>query len=83
MQQALNALGYPAGNEDGRMTAQTREAIKAFQLDISHEATGLLSAEERAVLFQDAADLTADTATPRRQRTNRRSTTRTRTATLP
>lgn len=64
VQQALNALGYPAGKENGRMTAQTRNAIKAFQLDLSHEATGLLSAEQRRILFQDAADLSAESAAP-------------------
>ena len=43
------------------MTAQTKEAIKAFQLDISHDATGLLTAEQRTILFNDAANIaTAD-----------------------
>ena len=62
VQQALNALGYQAGNEDGRMTVQTREAIKAFQLDISRKPTGILSAQEREILFRDAADLTDNTS---------------------
>ena len=57
VQQALNALGYPAGPENGRLTKLTRDAIKAFQTDISHEATGVLTAEEQSILFEDAADL--------------------------
>ena len=60
VQKALNALGYPTGNEDGKMTKQTREAIKAFQLDISHDATGLLTAEQRQILFNDAASIASD-----------------------
>lgn len=61
VQKALTALGYPTGNETGKMTAQTKEAIKAFQLDISHDATGLLTAEQRTILFNDAANIaTAD-----------------------
>ena len=49
------------------MTAQTKEAIKAFQLDISHDATGLLTAEQRTILFNDAANIaTADEEVPMR-----------------
>jgi len=57
VQKALTALGYPTGNVDGTMTEQTKEAIKAFQLDISHDATGLLTAEQRTILFNDAANI--------------------------
>jgi len=60
VQNALNALGYPAGPENGRLTRRTREAVKAFQIDISHEATGVLTAEEQGILFEDAADLAND-----------------------
>lgn len=59
VQKALTALGYPTGNEDGTVTEQTKEAIKAFQLDISHDATGLLTAEQRTILFNDAANIAA------------------------
>jgi len=57
VQEALNALGYPAGRESGDLTSQTREAAKAFQIDISHEPTGILTASEQDILFDDAADL--------------------------
>ncbi len=60
VQQALNALGYPAGKENGRMTKRTRDAIKAFQTDISREPTGVLTAEEQGILFEDAEDLASD-----------------------
>ena len=60
VQEALNALGYPAGPENGKMTKKTRAAIKAFQTDISREPTGVLTAEEQGILFEDAEDLASD-----------------------
>lgn len=57
VQKALNALGYPAGTENGDLTTETREAAKAFQIDISHEPTGLLTEDEKEILFDDASDL--------------------------
>ncbi|MGI9415596.1 MAG: peptidoglycan-binding domain-containing protein [Hyphomicrobiales bacterium] len=70
VQKALNTLGYPTGTENGTMTAQTREAIKAFQLDISHEATGLLTADQRTVLFNDVAAITGGETTTGQQALN-------------
>lgn len=60
VQEALNALGYPAGPENGKMTKKLRAAIKAFQTDISREPTGVLTAEEQGILFEDAEDLASD-----------------------
>jgi peptidoglycan hydrolase-like protein with peptidoglycan-binding domain len=60
VQEALNALGYPAGPENGNMTKRTRDAIMAFQTDISREPTGVLTAEEQGILFEDAEDLASD-----------------------
>ena len=57
IQDALNILGYPAGDPDGVMGEQTRQAIIAFQIDIDHEPTGNLTDEELDILFEDAEEI--------------------------
>ena len=57
IQAALNELGYEAGNPDGVMGENTVDAIMEFQADYDRPETGVLSAEERALLFAELADL--------------------------
>ncbi len=57
VQQALNDLGYEAGSVDGVMGANTVEAIMEFQADYDRPETGILSDEERTLLFAELADL--------------------------
>lgn len=57
IQNALNTLGYDAGAPDGVIGERTREAIMAFQTDINRTATGVLTEEERGILFDDASDI--------------------------
>ena len=57
VQQALNTLGYEAGPVDGVMGESTVEAIMEFQADYDRPETGVLSAEERTLLFDELADL--------------------------
>ncbi|EAU41381.1 hypothetical protein FP2506_01400 [Fulvimarina pelagi HTCC2506] len=54
-QEALNSLGYEAGQADGLMGTSTRNAIRAFQADNGLETTGTLSAAFASALTQAIA----------------------------
>jgi hypothetical protein len=47
VQARLNNLGYPCGEADGRMTAQTAAAIRSFQAQCGLEQTGRLDETTR------------------------------------
>jgi Putative peptidoglycan binding domain len=51
IQKRLNMLGYNAGYPDGSFGSQTRSAIAAFQSGIGHSATGKISENEIAILY--------------------------------
>ena len=57
IQDALNELGYEAGPADGVMGQNTVEAIMEFQADYDRPETGVLTDEERTLLFAELADL--------------------------
>ena len=57
VQDALNALGYPAGTADGILGDETRVAIKAFQTDLANEASGTLTDLEYETLIEQADEL--------------------------
>jgi hypothetical protein len=50
VQGQLKELGHDPGAIDGRMSAQTRAALKAFQKDYGLETTGQVDTETRAAL---------------------------------
>jgi peptidoglycan hydrolase-like protein with peptidoglycan-binding domain len=54
IQTALNTLGYNAGAVDGVIGNGTRSAISTFQIDIDESATGVLTAEQKIILFDRA-----------------------------
>lgn len=63
VQRALNALGYDAGPEDGKMGPRTEAAIRAFQADEglpqSGEVTAELGRAIAAVHFRDSPEAAA------------------------
>lgn len=52
IQRRLNLLGYKAGYPDGRFGPQARSAIAAFQSDIGRKATGKITENEIAILYE-------------------------------
>jgi peptidoglycan hydrolase-like protein with peptidoglycan-binding domain len=50
VQRRLKELGHDPGPIDGRLGAQTKAALKAFQSDYGLLATGKIDAETRAAL---------------------------------
>lgn len=58
VQQSLNALGYDAGQPDGRPGRQTQQAIMAWQQGIGAAPTGTLTAAQRRSLLASAAPQT-------------------------
>ena len=54
IQTALNTLGYDAGTVDGVIGPSTMGAIRTFQIDIDEDATGILTAEQKIILFDRA-----------------------------
>lgn len=53
IQEALNLLGYDAGNVDGSMGRKTQQAVLKFQADKQLPQTGRLSPAEQQILFND------------------------------
>lgn len=58
VQQSLNALGYDAGQPDGRPGRQTQQAIMAWQQSIGAAPTGVLSTAQSRTLLASAAPQT-------------------------
>ncbi|MEO0399330.1 MAG: tetratricopeptide repeat protein [Pseudomonadota bacterium] len=56
-QRALKALGYYNGDVDNRHGAQTRLAVRDFQGDLGSDQTGVLSAEQTALLICAGAQI--------------------------
>ena len=50
VQQGLASLGYTPGPADGWFGARTREAVRRYQSEKGHEATGYLTGEEARAL---------------------------------
>jgi peptidoglycan hydrolase-like protein with peptidoglycan-binding domain len=50
VQRRLKELGHDPGPVDGRLGAQTKAALRAFQTDYGLPATGEIDAETRAAL---------------------------------
>lgn len=59
IQRALNAFGFDAGTPDGLFGKRTRAAISRYQLRRGDEASGYLTATQRAELLQAYARLGA------------------------
>lgn len=53
IQEALNLLGYDAGNVDGSMGKKTQQAVLKFQADKQLPQIGRLSPAEQQILFKD------------------------------
>lgn len=51
IQSRLNTLHFNAGNPDGKAGNQTKTAVSAFQQSLGHPQTGVLTAEQKAMLI--------------------------------
>ncbi|MGI9409637.1 MAG: peptidoglycan-binding domain-containing protein [Hyphomicrobiaceae bacterium] len=55
VQSALEQLGFEPGPKDGIIGRQTRRAIKRYQLKIGRKPTGILTLEQRKLLWEAAS----------------------------
>ena len=55
IQTALNTLGYDVGVVDGVIGPATRGGIRAFQIEIDENPTGVLTATQKIILYDRAS----------------------------